>query len=91
MRAKVDELAKHFHRLRAAVVRHIMCWGLGCGQMETIDQGDAQGPVRHLYLYLESELYERVQKAATAAGVNIAPWLRRMVRQVAITDFPAHW
>jgi len=32
-----------------------------------------------------------MQKAAVAAGVNTAPWLRHMVRQITITDFPASW
>jgi hypothetical protein len=32
-----------------------------------------------------------VQKAATAAGVNIAPWLRHMVPRISIADFPARW
>jgi hypothetical protein len=59
--------------------------------METIDQGDAQGLIRHLHLYVPSDLHERVEKAATAAGVNIAPWLRHIVRQIAITDFPVSW
>jgi hypothetical protein len=90
-RAKVDDLAQHFHTPRAAVLCHIMQWGLSRGETRTLDQGDTQGPVRHLYLYVDSELYERVQKAAAATGVNIAPWLRHMVRQVTLTDFPASW
>ena len=47
--------------------------------------------MRHLYLYVESELHERAEKAAIAAGVKFAPWLRYMVRQIMITDFPASW
>jgi len=47
--------------------------------------------VRHLYLYVASDLYEHVQRAATTAVVKVAPWLRHMVRQVTITDFPASW
>jgi hypothetical protein len=47
--------------------------------------------VHHLSLYVASALHEQVEKAAAAAGVNIAPWLRHMVRQVTITDFPASW
>jgi predicted DNA-binding protein len=90
-RDKVDNLATYFRRPRAAVLRHIMHWGLSHGQTGTLDQGESQGPVRHLSLYVESKLHARVEKAAAAAGVNIAPWLRHMVRQVAITDFPAHW
>jgi hypothetical protein len=59
--------------------------------MGHLDQGDPQGSVRHLYLYIPSELHARVEKAATAAGVNIAPWLRHMVRQITLADFPASW
>jgi hypothetical protein len=47
--------------------------------------------VRHLYLYVASDLHARVEKAATAAGMNIASWLRHMVRQIAIADVPASW
>jgi predicted transcriptional regulator len=90
-RAKVDALATRFHRPRAAVLIQIMQWGLSRGQIGSLEQGDAQGPVRHLSLYVVSELYARVQQAATAAGVKTASWLRHMVRQVTITDVPKSW
>jgi predicted transcriptional regulator len=90
-RQKVDELARHFHQPRAAILCHIMQWGLHHGQTGPLDQGDAQGPVCHLYLYVDAELHERVEKAATAVGMKIAPWLRHMVRQMTISDFPASW
>ena len=47
--------------------------------------------MRHLHLYVPSDLHEHVQKAAAAAGLKAAPWLRHMVRQVTIQDFPASW
>jgi predicted DNA-binding protein len=56
-----------------------------------IDQGGSEGPVRHLSLYVPSKLHARVDKAATAAGVHIAPWLRHMVRHISMADFPASW
>jgi predicted DNA-binding protein len=90
-RQKVDDLATHFHRPRAAVLCHIMHWGLSHEQPGPLDQAESLGPVRHLSLYVPSELHEQVQKAATAAGVKAAPWLRHMVRQITITDFPASW
>jgi hypothetical protein len=34
---------------------------------------------------------KRVERAATAAGVNIAPWLCSVVRQTTVTNFPASW
>jgi hypothetical protein len=72
-RQKVDDFAKHFHQPRAAVLCHIMHWGLSREQTGPLDRGDAQGPVRHLYLYVDTELHEQVEKAAIAAGVKIAP------------------
>ena len=90
-RAKIDDFAIRFQRPRAAVLCHIMQWGLMSEHTGTLDQRDAQGPVRHLYGYVESELHARVQQAATAAGVNIAAWLRSMVRQITSTDVPASW
>jgi hypothetical protein len=47
--------------------------------------------VRHLSLDVPSKLHGRVEQAATAAGVKTDPWLRHMVRQIAIEDFPASW
>jgi hypothetical protein len=67
-RAKADDLARHFHQPRAAVLCHIMRWGLSREPTRPLDQGDVQGPVRHLYLYVASDLHARVEKAATAAG-----------------------
>jgi hypothetical protein len=60
-------------------------------QTGPLEQGDVQGSVRHLYLFVDPELHQRVAKAAIAAGMKIAPWLRHMVRQITITNFPASW
>jgi len=90
-RAKVDDLATHFHQPRAVVLCHIMQWGLSREPTGPLDEGDAQGPVRHLYLYVASELHARVERAAANAGIKFAPWLRHMVRQITIADFPASW
>jgi hypothetical protein len=40
-RAKVDDLATRFHQRRAAVLCHIMHWGLNRGPTGRLDQGDA--------------------------------------------------
>jgi hypothetical protein len=90
-RQKVDDLATRFDRPRAAVLCQIMAWGLSRAQPAHLDQGESQGPVLHLYCYVAFELHRRVEKAATAAGTKVAPWLRHMVRQIAIQDFPASW
>jgi len=90
-RQKVDDLSQHFHRPRAAVLCHIMQWGLSRERAEPLDPGASHGPVHHLYCYVTSDLHQRVQQAVTAAGVKAAPWLRHMVRQIAVTDFPASW
>jgi len=90
-RTKVDALAARFHQPRAAVLCHIMHWGLSREQTGPLDQGVSQGPVHHLYGYVESELHARVQQAAAAVGVKTASWLRSMVHQIAITDVPPSW
>jgi hypothetical protein len=90
-RQKVDDLARHFHQPRAAVLCHTMQWGLSREQIRPLDQGASQGPVRHLYLYVAYELHQQVQKAATAAGINVARWLRHMVRRITLADFPTSW
>jgi hypothetical protein len=56
-----------------------------------LDQASSHGPVRHLSLYIASELHEHVEKAAASAGMKTAPWLRHMVRQITMTDFPPSW
>jgi predicted DNA-binding protein len=90
-RQKVDDLATRVDRPRAAVLCQIMEWGLSRAQPAHLDQGESPGPVRHLYVYVASDLHEHVEQAAAAAGVKTAPWLRHMVRQITITDFPASW
>jgi hypothetical protein len=90
-RQKVDDLATDFHQPRAAVVCYIMHWGLSREPPALLNQGEAHGPVRHLHLYVPSDLYARVEQAATAAGLPIAPWLRHMVRQIMMEDFPESW
>jgi predicted DNA-binding protein len=88
---KADDLARHFHRPRAAVLRSIMQWGLSRERPAPINQGESQGPVHHLYCSVAADLYEHVAKAAAAASVKTAQWLRQMVRQITITEFPAIW
>jgi predicted DNA-binding protein len=90
-RAKVDDLAKRFHRPRAVVLCQIMQWGLSGEWTEPLNHGESQGPVCHLSLYIESEFHKHVEKAAATAGMKTAPWLRHMVRQITIADFPASW
>jgi predicted transcriptional regulator len=90
-RQKVDDLAIHFGRTRAAVLRHIIRWGLDRGAIVIGDQGHVQGPVRHLYVYVDTDLYDAVQKAAAATGGHIAAWLRDMIRRVTMADFPKSW
>ena len=89
--AKVDDLAQYFHQPQAAVVCHIMHWGLSYRRAEMRDGGASEGPVRHLYLNVDTALHAQVEQAVTAAGMDIAPWLRTMVRQITIDDFPASW
>jgi hypothetical protein len=66
-RAKLENLATAFHQSRAAVLRHVMRWGLGRRWTGKVDQYDLQGPVRHGFVYVESELYQHVQETAIAA------------------------
>src|SRR5262245_20114586 len=90
-RQKVDDFAARFHQPRAAVLCHIIHWGVSREPIEPLDQGNLQGPVLHLSLYVASDLHEQVQKAATFSDVKTATWLRHMVRQITIADFPASW
>jgi endonuclease YncB( thermonuclease family) len=40
---------------------------------------------------IEAGLHKQVEKAAAGAGLKTAPWLRHMVRQITIEDFPTSW
>jgi predicted DNA-binding protein len=90
-RQKVDDLARRFHQPRASVLAYIMQWGLSREPMHEIDQGASHSPARYLNCSVASDLYEHVQRVASAAGIKTAPWLRQMVGQIAITDFPTSW
>jgi hypothetical protein len=35
--------------------------------------------------------YQQVQHAASAAGVDVSPWLRHLLRQITRKDFLASW
>ena len=53
--------------------------------------GDARGPIRHLFMTVDRELYRQMGEMAQAVGCSIAAWLRYWLRQVTVADFPAHW
>jgi hypothetical protein len=69
--AKLQELAATCHRTRAAVLRHILQWGLPQTHSWTID---GTPPVtRHtLQLLLDPTLLQQVQEAAAAHGTRMA-------------------
>jgi len=90
-RQKVDDLARHFHQPRGAVLRQVMRWGLSRGPTGPLDRDDTHGSVCHLACSIASALHQQVQQAAAAVGVKTAPWLRQMIRQVTPEDFPASW
>jgi predicted transcriptional regulator len=80
-----------FRRSRAAVLRHVLEWGLTQGQGWTIDRHRPSGRTQRASLRLEPELRERLEAAATAAGGDISAWLRHAVHLVTVADFPASW
>jgi predicted transcriptional regulator len=90
-RAKLESLSASFHRSRAAVLREVMQWGLSRGPLGQIDRNDTQGPVQHLFFFVEPELHQRVGEAARGAGMDVAPWLRHLLHQIRRKDFPASW
>jgi predicted transcriptional regulator len=90
-REKLEDLARAFHQSRAAVLRHVMRWGLTRVKTGTVDQHDLHGPVCHIFITIERELHEQVHEAAMGAGGNVTPWLRHLMLQVAVSDFPASW
>jgi hypothetical protein len=63
--AKLEELARTFHRKRAAVLRFVMGWGLTQTQESTVDPSIPDRP--HLvHMLVEPELLQQVEEAAEA-------------------------
>jgi hypothetical protein len=90
-RAKVDDLATTFHRSRGAVLREVMQWGMPRQGMCEIVHGDMQGPTTHLFFVVDATLHQDVGKAARGAGMDVATWLRHMLRDITAADFPRSW
>ena len=89
-RAKLEDLATQFGRSRAAVLRHVMDWGLRRKHPGPIDD-TTSNPVQHLFFIVGPELHRQVKDAAQSAGVDVAPWMRHMMRRVTTADFPESW
>jgi predicted transcriptional regulator len=88
--AKLEELARTFHRKRAAILRFVTGWGLARTQGWTVDLSIPDRP--HLmHMLVEPELLQQVQAAAAAHGVDVAAWERHAIRQVTRDDFPPSW
>jgi hypothetical protein len=77
-----------FKRSRAAVLRQVMQWGLD--QTGPIDT-KVPKRIASCFFMVDAALHRQVKAAATGAGVNVAPWLRHMMRQVRPSDFPKSW
>jgi predicted transcriptional regulator len=88
--AKLEELVSALLRKRAAILRHVMQWGLAHTAGWTVDLSIPDRP--HLvHVLVEPDLLRQVQDAAEAHGVSVAAWLRQAMRQVTLADFPASW
>jgi hypothetical protein len=68
-----------------------MPWGLSQELSGQLGRNETQGPVQHLFFLVESKLYQQVRRVAEAAGADVAPWLRHMLRAITTVDFPASW
>jgi predicted transcriptional regulator len=88
--AKLEELANTFHRKRAAILRHVMQWGLAHTTGWMVDPSIPDRP-RLVHMLMDPELYQQVQDAADAHGASVATWLRYAMRQVTPDDFPPSW
>jgi predicted DNA-binding protein len=87
---KLEELARTFHRKRAAVLRFVMGWGLTQTQGWTVDR-IIPASVHLVPLLVEPAMLQQVQAAANAHGADVAAWERHAMRQVTPEDFPASW
>jgi hypothetical protein len=72
------------------VLRQVMRWGLNREHTGPID-ATTPHPVQHLFFAVDAALHRQVKAAARAAEVDVAPWLRHMMRQIMTADFPKSW
>jgi predicted transcriptional regulator len=90
MHAKLEELAHTFRRTHAAILRHVMQWGIADGKAWTIDRSiPAAG--HPLTMVVDREFLRQVQAAAAAHGASVAAWERHAMRQVTLEDFAPSW
>jgi hypothetical protein len=74
--AKLEELARTFHRKRAQILRYVMQWGLAHTTGWTVDPSSLDRA--HLvHMLVNSELLQEVQDAADAHRTSVAAWVRR--------------
>ena len=88
--AKLEELARIFHRTRAAVLRSIMQWGLTPTGGWVVDRS-IPASVHLVHVLVEPAMMQHMQNAAVTHRVNVAAWLRHAIRQVTQADFPESW
>jgi predicted transcriptional regulator len=88
--AKLEELARTFHRKRAAILRYVMQWEVTHAQTWTLVPSIPDRP--HLvHMLVDPNLLQQVQAAAAAYGADVAAWERHAMRQVTPEDFPESW
>jgi predicted transcriptional regulator len=88
--AKLEDLARTFHRKHSAILRHVMQWGLIQTRGWTVDRA-VPGTVRTVGMLLEPDLLQQVQRAAATHDASVAAWLRHALRQVTTEAFPESW
>src|ERR671915_391290 len=87
-RETLEDLAAGFHRSRAEVLRQVMQWGLGQKRPIAVR---VPRRLTSCFFMVDAELHRQVREAAQVAGVDVAPWLRHMMRQIRKEDFPKSW
>jgi hypothetical protein len=77
-------------RKQAQILRYVMAWGLDHPHAWTRDRQrpDRTHPV---HMLVEPALWQQVQGAVALKGVSVAAWVRQVMRNVTIADFPASW
>jgi predicted transcriptional regulator len=88
--AKLEELARAFHRKRGAILRFVMGWGLTHTMGWAVDRS-IPASVHLVPMLVEPALLQQVQAATAAHGADVAAWERHAMRQVTQEDFPPSW
>jgi len=75
---------------RGGAIRQVMLEGSVASRRAGSTRTMCTAP-EHLFFLVDSELPQQARQAAEATRGEVAPWLRHMLREITVRDFPGSW